>query len=97
MAKKEATFKLNVDSDSAVNDIKQLDKELNNLGDDFVEVSTDISAMEDKLYSMALAGDTTSQEFKELQAQTAKYKQIVIEKNVDHQKSQVFGSGHKIH
>jgi len=79
MAKKEATFKLNVESDSAINDIKQLDKEVNNLGDDFVEVSSDISKMEDRLYDMALAGDTTSQEFKELQAQTAKYKQIVIE------------------
>jgi len=79
MAKKEATFKLNVDSGDSINDLKQFEKELSNVNDDFVEVSSNISEMEDQLYSMALAGDTTSKEFKELQAQTAKYKQIVIE------------------
>jgi hypothetical protein len=59
---------------------KKLSGDMEHLGKDIlVEVSGSISKMEDKLYDMALAGDTTSKEFIELQEQTAKYKRVVIE------------------
>lgn len=59
---------------------KKLSGDMEHLGKDIlVEVSGSISKMEDKLYEMALAGDTTSKEFIELQNQTAEYKKIVIE------------------
>ena len=65
---------------------KKLAGDMEYLGKDIlVEVSGSISKMEDRLYEMALAGDTTSKEFIELQEQTAKYKKVVIEtdKSID--------------
>lgn len=80
MARREAIFSVKVDSDDAIKDVKKLDQDMTHLAETIgVEVSGSISAMEDRLYEMALAGDTTSKEFQELQQQTAKYKQIVIE------------------
>lgn len=79
MARKEVVFGMKIDGDDAIKDIKTMNKELEELSDGFVEVSSDISLMEDKLYSMALAGEQNTKEFKQLQEQTAKYKQIVIE------------------
>ena len=80
MARKESIFTMRVDSDDAIKDIKKLDQDMTHLAETIgVEVSGSISAMEDKLYEMALAGDTTSKEFIQLQKQTAKYKQVIIE------------------
>ena len=80
MARVETTYKMNIDSGNAVKDIKEIDKNMSALADTInTEVTSSISTMEDKLYDMALAGDTTSKEFKELQAQTAKYKKVIIE------------------
>ena len=80
MARKESIFTMRVDSDDAIKDIKKLDQDMTHLAQTIgVEVSGSISAMEDKLYEMALAGDTTSKEFIQLQKQTAKYKQVIIE------------------
>ena len=59
---------------------KRLMGDMEHLGDDIlVEVSGSISKMEDRLYELALAGETSGREFIELQQKTAKYKQIVIE------------------
>lgn len=80
MAKITQVFELKTETNDAVNDIKKLDKDMTHLADTIgVEVSGSISAMEDKLYELALAGETNTKEFKELQEQTARYKQIVIE------------------
>lgn len=80
MARKEAIFKLEVDSGEAVKDIKKLDQDMTHLAETIgIEVSGSISAMEDKLYELALTGQQNTKEFKELQIQVAKYKQIVIE------------------
>tara|TARA_R110001606_G_scaffold56821_1_gene137659 strand:+ start:15400 stop:17808 length:2409 start_codon:yes stop_codon:yes gene_type:complete len=59
---------------------KRLMGDMEHLGDDIlVEVSGSISKMEDRLYELALAGDTTSKEFVDLQRKTASYKAIIIE------------------
>ena len=61
-------------------EINKLAGDMEHLGDVIgVEVSGSISKMEDRLYELALAGETNTQEFKDLQVQTAKYKKIVIE------------------
>ena len=59
---------------------KRLMGDMEHLGDDIlVEVSGSISKMEDRLYELALAGDTTSKEFVDLQRKTAQYKAVIIE------------------
>tara|TARA_R110000823_G_scaffold107788_2_gene226764 strand:+ start:4579 stop:6870 length:2292 start_codon:yes stop_codon:yes gene_type:complete len=66
--------------ESTKNEIKKLSGDMEHLGDVIgVEVSGSISKMEDRLYELALAGQTNTQEFKDLQVQTAKYKKIIIE------------------
>ena len=78
--RKEAIFKVSIDGDDAIKDVKTLNRDMTDLADTIeVEVSGSISAMEDRLYELALAGEQNTKEFKDLQAQTAKYKQIVIE------------------
>ena len=80
MARKEAILKIEVDSGEAVKDRKKLDQDMTHLAETIgIEVSGSISAMEDKLYELALTGQQNTKEFKELQVQVAKYKQIVIE------------------
>ncbi len=66
--------------DKTQNDLKKFSGDMEHLGGDIlVEVTGSISKMEDRMYELALAGDTTSKEFRELQTQTAKYKKIIIE------------------
>ena len=61
-------------------DMRKFAGDMEHLGSDIlVEVTGSISKMEDRMYELALAGDTTSKEFRELQEQTAKYKKIIIE------------------
>lgn len=80
MAEREAIFKLSIESQDAVKNVKKLDGDLTKLAETLeIEVSGSISAMEDTLYQLALAGQQNTKEFKDLQAQVAKYKQVVIE------------------
>lgn len=80
MARKEAVFKMKLDSDDAAKDVKDLNKDFTHLRDTIeTDVSGSISAMEDRLYEMAAAGDTSSKEFRKLEKETAKYKKTVIE------------------
>lgn len=80
MAEREAVFKLSIESQDAVKNVKKLDGDLTKLAETLeIEVSGSISAMEDTLYQLALAGQQNTKEFKDLQAQVAKYKQVVIE------------------
>jgi len=66
--------------DKTQNDLKKFSGDMEHLGGDIlVEVTGSISKMEDRMYELALAGDTTSKEFRDLQTQTAKYKKIIIE------------------
>ena len=66
--------------ETARQEVKKLSGDMEHLKDDIVvELSGSISKMEDKLYELALAGQTNTQEFKDLQKQTAKYKKIIIE------------------
>lgn len=66
--------------EDAREEVKVLSGDMEHLGKDIiVEVTGSISKMEDRLYEMALAGDTTSKEFIELQKQTASYKKIILE------------------
>ena len=66
--------------DKTQNDLKKFSGDMEHLGGDIlVEVTGSISKMEDRMYELALAGETSSKEFKELQEQTAKYKKIIIE------------------
>jgi hypothetical protein len=75
-----AVFELRTDTKDAVKDINKLDQDMTHLAETIgVEVSGSISAMEDRLYELALAGQQNTKEFRDLQAQTARYKQIVIE------------------
>ena len=67
-------------AESTKSEIKKLAGDMEHLGDVIgVEVSGSISKMEDRLYELALAGQTGSVEFVKLQEQTAKYKRIIIE------------------
>tara|TARA_B110000285_G_scaffold61298_1_gene70482 strand:- start:6488 stop:8833 length:2346 start_codon:yes stop_codon:yes gene_type:complete len=67
-------------AESTKNEIKKLSGDMEHLGDVIgVEVSGSISKMEDRLYELALAGQTSSSEFVKLQEQTARYKKIIIE------------------
>ena len=80
MAKRTDVYTLKTDTGDAVKDVQKLDKDMTHLAETIgVEVSGSISAMEDKMYELALQGRQNSEEFKKLQKQTAKYKQIVIE------------------
>ena len=65
--------------DSALQAQNELNDSLGITGEEVLDVSGTISKAEDRLYEMALAGDTTSDEFIRLQEQTAKYKKVVIE------------------
>lgn len=66
--------------DATIEDVKKLSGDMEHLGQDIlVEVTGSISKMEDRLYELALAGDTTSDEFVKLQKQTAEYKKIILE------------------
>lgn len=64
----------------AEEETKRLAGNMEHLGKEIVtDVSASISKMEDKLYDMVKAGDTTSKEFRDLQKSTAEYKKIIIE------------------
>ena len=61
-------------------------KQMNELGGTFEDVfgeavplNTQLGEMEDVLYAMARAGDTTSKEFRELSAQVGEMKKVIIE------------------
>lgn len=80
MAKRTDVYTLKTDTGDAVKDVQKLDKDMTHLAETIgVEVSGSISAMEDKLYEMALAGEQNTKAFKDLQKQTAEYKKIIIE------------------
>ena len=64
---------------SALEAQNQLNDSLGITEEEVLDVSGTISKAEDRLYEMAIAGDTTSDEFIRLQEQTAKYKKVVIE------------------
>jgi hypothetical protein len=80
--------------DSALKAQNELNDSLGITGEEVLDVSGTISKAEDRLYEMAAAGDKTSDEFKALQAQTAKYKKIVIE--VDASIDQLAESGGRL-
>ncbi len=80
--------------DSALASQNELNESLGITEEAALDVSGTISKAEDKLYEMAIAGDTTSDEFKTLQAQTAKYKKVIIE--VDASIDQLAESGGKL-
>jgi hypothetical protein len=44
-----------------------------------LEVSATISLLEDQMYAMAIAGETNTEQFKEIQAETARLKTVIIE------------------
>ena len=78
--RKTIIFGVELDSKDAIGNVKKLDKALNEFSDTVgIEVSGSISKMEDKLYELGLQGQQNTQEFKTLQEQVARYKQIVIE------------------
>jgi nitrate reductase NapAB chaperone NapD len=80
MAKITQVFELKTETGDATRDIKKLDQDMTHLAETIgIEVSGSISAMEDKLYELAIQGKQNTEEFKKLQEQTARYKQIVIE------------------
>ena len=80
MAKRTDVYTLKTDTGDAVKDVQKLDKDMTHLAETIgVEVSGSISAMEDRLYELALAGEKNSDEFRRLQKQTAEYKKIIIE------------------
>jgi hypothetical protein len=79
-------FKKTIDVDVNVTGIKSLEE----LGGTFEDVngeamplSTTIGELEDRLYAMAVAGDTTSDEFKELSSQVGKMKKVIIETDLE--------------
>ena len=80
--------------DSALQAQNELNDSLGITGEEVLDVSGTISKAEDRLYEMAIAGDTTSDEFIRLQEQTAKYKKVVIE--VDASIDQLAESGGKL-
>lgn len=80
MAKRTETFEMKLDAKDAIKEVEKLDGDMTALADTIgIEVSGSISAMEDKLYELALQGKQNTDQFKQLQKQTAQYKQIVIE------------------
>ena len=68
------------------NAYKNLSKENTDLGASFEDINGEIKPltgqmgeMEDRLYQMALAGDTASKEYKDLLAEVGKYRKVQIE------------------
>lgn len=70
----------------AVKKAKELDSSVNHLGQTFADLyggiqplSGRMGELEDRMYELALAGETNTQEYKELSAQVAKYKKVIID------------------
>ena len=90
MATEKIVYDIDVNSEGAEQAVKGLNTEMKGLDATFEDVYGDIKPLtgrmgelEDRLYELAQAGDTTSDEFKKLSAETSRLK--TVQKEVDEQ------------
>jgi hypothetical protein len=74
------TIEINVDAKQAIKSLDELGGTFEDVnGEGAIPLSTTIGELEDRLYAMAAAGDTTSKEFKEISGQVGKMKKVIVE------------------
>ena len=90
MATEKIVYDIDVNSEGAEQAVKGLNTEMKGLDATFEDVYGDIKPLtgrmgelEDRLYELAQAGDTTSDEFKKLSAETSRLK--TVQREVDEQ------------
>ena len=99
------TNKLEADLEGVNEAAKELMGNTNALGDSFEDVYGDIKPLsgrlgelEDRMYELALAGETGTKEFQELQGEAVRLRQTIIsvDKSVDQlaEQGQGLGAGH---
>lgn len=76
---------VNKSFNESIKEARQFDSLIQRMDSGLIDVSGSISKMEDTLYAMALAGKENTQEFKDLQAETARFKEQVrdVDQSID--------------
>ena len=78
------TIKIDVDAKQAIKSLDELGGSFEDAnGEGAIPLSTIIGELEDRLYAMAVAGDTASDEFKEISAQVGKMKKVIVETDLE--------------
>tara|TARA_Y100001973_G_scaffold25646_1_gene38436 strand:- start:7565 stop:9484 length:1920 start_codon:yes stop_codon:yes gene_type:complete len=70
---------ISVDARSAIKDMDELGSSFEDVFGEIKPLNTKIGEMEDALYQLAAAGDTSSKEFKDLSRQIGDYKKVIID------------------
>tara|TARA_R100001224_G_scaffold49843_1_gene28749 strand:+ start:6482 stop:8401 length:1920 start_codon:yes stop_codon:yes gene_type:complete len=70
---------ISVDARSAIKDMDELGSSFEDVFGEIKPLNTKIGEMEDALYQLASAGDTSSKEFKDLSRQIGDYKKVIID------------------